>query len=161
LKTYIVGKITGLHNYKELFDKAENKLKDEGNLVMNPSVLPDGFEYDLYLPICYKMIDACDCVFMLSNWVDSKGAKLEFEYALNNGKIIIFQKLLDKITLISILEKGLLTLEIYQQILNYYYREGHETDHFGGGGVDIKGLYHLYITNYKKDNALEYKVYEQ
>lgn len=35
MKFYIAGKITGLKNYKENFNKAEEKLKNAGHLCMN------------------------------------------------------------------------------------------------------------------------------
>ncbi|MCS4522383.1 DUF4406 domain-containing protein [Clostridium botulinum] len=53
---------------------------------MNPSVLPEGFPWEVYMPICYAMIDACNSVYMLKNWTDSKGAKLELEYAKSKIK---------------------------------------------------------------------------
>jgi hypothetical protein len=42
------------------------------------------YEYDL------KWLDKCDAVFMLPNWCESNGAKLEQNYALKKGKIGIF-----------------------------------------------------------------------
>ena len=85
-KVYIAGKITGLDNYKELFDRAEKELKNQGYSVMNPSVLPEGFEHDEYMKICYSMIDVCDGVYFLENSGDSKGAMLELDYAIKNRK---------------------------------------------------------------------------
>jgi len=58
---------------------------------MNPSILPEGFPWKIYMPICYRMIDACDCIYMLKNWEDSRGAKLELEYAKDNNKQIIYE----------------------------------------------------------------------
>lgn len=71
---YIAGKITGLPNYRQVFKDAEAKLNTQGYICMNPAELPEGFPYDIYLPICYKMIDACDVIYMLSNYIDSNGA---------------------------------------------------------------------------------------
>lgn len=91
-KIYIAGKISGLKNYREIFKKAENDLLTQGNCVMNPAVLGEGFEYEVYMPICLSMLQACDTVFMLKNWTDSKGAKLERDYAIVQGKNILYQK---------------------------------------------------------------------
>lgn len=88
---YIAGKVNGLDNYKEYFDEAEGELCKFGHVCMNPSVLPEGFPWEAYMPICYAMIDCCDAVFMLKNWKDSKGAKLEHEYAKQHHKIIVYQ----------------------------------------------------------------------
>ena len=90
-KIYIAGKISGLENYREVFEKAEDKLLTEGNEVMNPAVLGEGFDYKAYMPICLAMLEACDTVFMLKNWEDSKGAKVEHEYAKIQGKKIVYQ----------------------------------------------------------------------
>lgn len=92
MKIYIAGKITGLKNYKENFSKAEEKLKNSGHLCMNPSTLSEGFPWEIYMPICYKMIDACDTVYLLKNWTDSKGAKLEFEYAKSKNMKILYEE---------------------------------------------------------------------
>lgn len=91
MKTYIAGKITGLDNYQELFKAAEEKLKEQGHTVMNPSVLPRGFEQQEYMRICFAMIDACDRVYFLENWKNSLGARLEMEYARYHGKKVEFE----------------------------------------------------------------------
>lgn len=91
MKIYIAGKINGLKNYREVFKKAEGKLIAEGNVVMNPAVLGEGFEYKTYMPICLDMLEACEVVYMLSNWKDSKGARLEHDYAKLQGKQIIYE----------------------------------------------------------------------
>lgn len=90
-KIYIAGKINGLKNYREVFKAAEDKLIAGGNTVMNPAVLPEGFDYEIYLPICMLMLQACDAVYMLNNWENSKGAKVELQFAKAQGKEIIYQ----------------------------------------------------------------------
>ncbi|ADL53234.1 DUF4406 domain-containing protein [Clostridium cellulovorans] len=91
MKVYIAGKITGLPDYKENFAEVEEKLIKEGHLVMNPAILPEGFPWEAYMPICYAMIDACDTVCMLGNWIDSKGARMEYVYAKKQGKVLMFE----------------------------------------------------------------------
>lgn len=91
MKVYIAGKITGLDNYKEHFNKAQHILESQGHIVMNPSILPPGFEHDEYMEICYSMIDVCEMVHFLKNWTDSKGAMMEHEYALQNEKLLSFE----------------------------------------------------------------------
>jgi hypothetical protein len=53
---------------------------------MNPSILPEGFEYEQYIHICEAMIDCCDAVALLPDWIESMGAMYENDYAENNGK---------------------------------------------------------------------------
>ncbi len=89
-KAYIAGKITGLNDYKENFERVEKALKNTGQIVMNPSILPEGFEQKDYHKICMAMIDCCDVVAFLPNWVDSKGSHLEYGYAKGTGKEILF-----------------------------------------------------------------------
>lgn len=91
MKFYIAGKINGLENYKEIFKEAEEKLKEQGHICMNPAILPEDFPYEAYMPICTSMIDQCDAVYMLKNWKDSRGARVEREYALVTNKPVHYE----------------------------------------------------------------------
>lgn len=95
MKIYIAGKVTGNSNYENDFGEAQRYLTSKGHLCMNPAVLPEGFNWDDYIPICFKMIDACDSIYMLKNWMSSKGAQAELAYAKAGKKKIIFQKEID------------------------------------------------------------------
>lgn len=88
MKVYISGKITGDDNYKKKFNYVEKLLLQQGYTVINPTVLPVGLEFDDYMRICFAMIDCCDIVCFMSDWKESKGAKLEHEYAEKNNKQI-------------------------------------------------------------------------
>ena len=90
MKIYIAGKITGDENYKSKFQKAADKLKNEGHSVMIPSILPSGFEHFEYMKICYAMIDVCVVVLFLSDWRDRLGAIMEHDYCLKTEKHIIY-----------------------------------------------------------------------
>lgn len=63
MKIYIAGKITGCNDYKTKFNEAEKRLIEEGHICMNPSILPEGFEWEEYMGICYSMIDVCEAVY--------------------------------------------------------------------------------------------------
>ena len=89
MKVYIAGKITGDPNYREKFQKVADELKDKGHAVMNPAVLPDGFEHEDYIKICMSMINACDAVYLLEDWTNSRGARFEHIYADMFGKKIL------------------------------------------------------------------------
>lgn len=86
MKAYIAGKITGDKDYKTKFDCAVISLRLDGWSVMNPAILPDGFDHADYMHVCLAMIDVCDTVFFLPCWVDSPGAKMEHDYAIKQGK---------------------------------------------------------------------------
>jgi len=92
VKVYIAGKITGNPSYKQQFAEAEKKLREKGFTTMNPAVLPDGFEHQEYMRVCFSMIDVCDAVYFLSNWQDSIGATMEYNYAFGAGKGIMFEE---------------------------------------------------------------------
>lgn len=102
-KIYIAGRVTGYPEYREHFKREEDKLIAEGHVCMNPSVLGEGFPWEIYMPICYAMIYACDTIYLLSNWQDSRGAKLEYDYAVEHGLEIMFEdgESMDKFKLMS------------------------------------------------------------
>ena len=89
MKVYIAGPITGHPDYKKEFRKAEQLLKEQGALVMNPAILPEGFTDAQYMAIGREMLLACDTIVMLPGWENSKGANLEFHTALYHGKNIL------------------------------------------------------------------------
>lgn len=42
-------------------------------------------DYDYWLKHGIKILDKCDCIYLLDNWKDSNGARLEAKYAIENG----------------------------------------------------------------------------
>lgn len=91
MKIYIAGKITGVENYKERFNNKAEQLRKMGYIVMNPSVLPQGFKHHEYLHINKAMIDVCDIIYFMDCWVESPGAKIELEYSILKSKIVHFE----------------------------------------------------------------------
>ena len=95
MKVYVAGKISDLDREKvcEKFKEAENFLLTKGHDVFIPIVLPvyKSMSHEDYMHICYAMIDICDAVYMLDNWRESVGAKLEYEYACSKNKEIIYE----------------------------------------------------------------------
>lgn len=92
---YIAGPITGIPDYKEKFARAEKALTEAGYIVINPAYLPNDLgDTDLYMTICYPMIDAADVVYFLNGWENSKGAGLEMKYAQMKKKTIDFERIL-------------------------------------------------------------------
>lgn len=95
MKIYIAGKITGLPRcavqYK--FCMAAFALKVQGHTVFMPSVLPmyENVPHEDYMHVCYAMIDICDAVYMLADWQQSKGARMELQYAADWGKKILYE----------------------------------------------------------------------
>ena len=97
LKTiYISGKITGLseEEVKNNFAYAENLLFQDGWSVFNPlNIDLKGQEktWPNYMIADLNALVPCDAIFMLTNWFDSPGAKIEHDFAVAMGKKVFYQ----------------------------------------------------------------------
>jgi hypothetical protein len=95
-KVYISGKITGL-DYQDAFnnfEKAEQEIKDLGGVPINPMKIehkenPDWFDY---MENDLAALLRCDGIYMLNDWGNSKGARIERAVALELGLSIVYQK---------------------------------------------------------------------
>lgn len=95
-KIYISGKITGTTDYKQRFNNAELYLMNHSDCdIINPAKvnaeLPESTTYDEYMKMSLCMLSMCDTIYMLKGWKDSKGAKLEHEYAKAHNYNIIYE----------------------------------------------------------------------
>lgn len=92
-RLYISGPITGVKNYKRIFQGAKDALTAKGYDVVNPAelteVIGDSFTYDEILAIDLDLLARCDAVVQLPGWENSRGANVEYGYALAADKIII------------------------------------------------------------------------
>lgn len=83
-KIYIAGKITNenIGAVKTKFAIAERKLRGEGYITINPTRYGDyGITWAENMKICIKKLVECDCLYLLPDWIDSKGAILEKQIA--------------------------------------------------------------------------------
>lgn len=83
---YIAGRITGVPNYWEDFEKAEEELTAMGFTVLTPTRLPHDLDNEKAMKICLTMIDQADAVYFLPGWNLSVGANLEMNYCKYTGK---------------------------------------------------------------------------
>ena len=92
-RIYISGPITGVKNYRRHFQGAKDALMAKGYDVVNPAeltaVIGDSFTYDEILAIDLDLLSRCDDMVQLPGWENSRGANVEYGYALAADKIII------------------------------------------------------------------------
>lgn len=92
---YISGKITGTDDYLQRFERAEKHLNNRDITdVINPakvnSYLPE-LSYSQYIKMSLCMLEMCDTIYMLNDWENSIGAKLEWEFAKANNYKIMYE----------------------------------------------------------------------
>lgn len=83
---YIAGPITGVKNYWEAFEQAEDDLTACGCIPLSPAKLPEGMTKAQCMRTCFAMIDSADAVIFLHGSENSEGARLEREYCRYIGK---------------------------------------------------------------------------
>lgn len=103
MKIYISGKIKGLpfdvayFNFKTI----ENKLVNDGHKVVNPmsrkyiknrvGKLP----WIVHMFFDILLLMRCDAIYMQKNWLDSRGARIEFKFAKRLKLKIIYSPVCD------------------------------------------------------------------
>lgn len=100
MKIYISGKITDLPpaEAKANFELAEQEIRakyGEDVQISNPirfSPYVEGKTWKAYMADCVAELETCSHIYMLNNWADSKGAKVEYALAKMNEMTIEFRK---------------------------------------------------------------------
>jgi hypothetical protein len=88
---YVSGRVTGMPNYnREAFAEAEAELSKAGHTVLNPvkyipEVNPEAITHRQYVDMGLAMLDCCDAIYLLDGWEKSKGAVVEYAFALQHG----------------------------------------------------------------------------
>lgn len=95
MKTYISGKISGLdfEEVKLKFEQAEELLQSVGLEPVNPlkNGLDRGSSWENHMVRDIEILLTCGAVFMLEDWIDSRGARIEKVVAEEAGKILLFE----------------------------------------------------------------------
>ncbi|MCL2291209.1 MAG: DUF4406 domain-containing protein [Bacteroidetes bacterium] len=84
MKVYIAGKVTGL-NLADAFVKfgtAEFQLKQAGYDVVNPMrICSQSWSWEKCMKACIMGLVQCDAIYLLPDWKESEGARLEYYIA--------------------------------------------------------------------------------
>lgn len=97
-RIYIAGKITGLdlEDAFRTFEAAEVGIRERGHEPLNPMKLvdqdPDRFWAEDMLDAIEIVLVRAQAVYMLSNWRDSKGARIEHAIAEQLGLPIYYEE---------------------------------------------------------------------
>ena len=93
MRLYISGPITGIENYRRIFQGAKDALLAKGYDVVNPAelteVIGDSFSYDEIMRIDLDLLERCDVLVQIPGWEESSGANIEYGYAFGTDKIIL------------------------------------------------------------------------
>ena len=92
MRIYISGPITNVLDYKDKFSRAEQDMKAKypNAEIINPTVLEKlPLTYDEYMELDLQLIDMCGAIYMLNGCEMSKGACIEFGYALAKDLIVL------------------------------------------------------------------------
>lgn len=94
-KVYVSGKITGMEELAALiFDNAETILSNIGLEVVNPMKLDHDHDkrWESYMRVCIKALCDCDCIYILPNYNESRGALMEIAIAKDLDIKLVYEK---------------------------------------------------------------------
>lgn len=93
-KIYLSGAITSDIYHSKKFLAAEVLLGCQGYEVVNPlKLLHDNDKtWSSYMKEDIQAMMSCDCIYMIKGWERSKGARIEFNLALELGIEVVFEK---------------------------------------------------------------------
>ncbi|MFW0766734.1 DUF4406 domain-containing protein [Trabulsiella odontotermitis] len=93
-KVYIAGPMTGIPDFnRPAFHRMAANITEQGDVALNPAVLPDGLSQAEYMDICCAMVRCADTIYMLKDWDTSSGARAELSLAIKLGHKVFYQDL--------------------------------------------------------------------
>lgn len=78
--------------YKDIFDEVEEIIKELGLNCYNPAIIPPDTKWSEAMEQTLKIIQHVDCIFVLQEWEDSVGTKVEISKARSLGIPVIYEK---------------------------------------------------------------------
>lgn len=95
MKVYISGQISGLDlaEARTRFADAEELLQGMGFDTVNPwdNGLPVDAPWIAHLCRDLEMLNECSCIYMMDGWQKSRGACIEYDFAIRAGKSVLFE----------------------------------------------------------------------
>lgn len=96
MKIYIAGKITGLEILaaRAMFDKAQKLIELSGHDAINPMEKVSeqlNLTWAEYMKEDIPLLLSCEGIFLLENWGESKGARLEQHIAEELGMKVMYE----------------------------------------------------------------------
>lgn len=92
-RVYISGKITGNPYARIQFEEAYRLLERRGYDPMSPfhagQCMYSGMTHEEYMQVDLLLLSMADYICMLPNFIESEGAKAEFEFAVKKNKGLI------------------------------------------------------------------------
>jgi hypothetical protein len=117
MKVYISGKISGLEYYQaqEKFKLTADALKLLGCEPVNPfdNGLTENDPWTKHMAIDIEMLMQCEAIALLSNWKDSKGARIEHYIAKEMGLLVVHVAIKGDTLLITNNEKRTKKIKAY------------------------------------------------
>ena len=105
MKIYISGRITGLNQHVAfgLFDQAEKFLAAAGHTPINPMRLEHKHTgtWEEFMIEDIKALLTCEGIFMLPNWGQSAGARIEYTIAREREMKVMFQEFPGSVSVIE------------------------------------------------------------
>lgn len=100
MRIYISGPITNTKDFKERFQKAVKFLISEypNATIINPSAMESIFitkqkiSHEEYMELSFKLMNKCDCIYLLKGWQASTGCNQEYGYAMAKNMIRLYEK---------------------------------------------------------------------
>jgi hypothetical protein len=133
---YIAGKVTGLE-YRSVcykFNKAEAMLKSKGYKVVNPvKIIPQDTQWEKAMEMCLAALSMCDCIYLLPDWKQSRGARQEFREAMNMGMPIVSRMVMNTAKEPETVEEKELT-ETPEEIVN----KKEKNEFLNAGGILLR-----------------------
>ncbi|MFD2874064.1 DUF4406 domain-containing protein [Mucilaginibacter ximonensis] len=91
---YVAGKVTGLEPTECYlkFKAAQAKLEADGWTVLNPcDFIKADEDWQMAMRFALPLLCMADTIYLLPDWMDSEGARIEFEIAQRFGLNVVME----------------------------------------------------------------------